>query len=184
MLIVRSLVASCVICGLLACGGEPAESPAPVETTPDPAAERAAEEELTERQRRQNLLRRPFWHDAELVEALGLTETQVSAMETRRQARFEQRRQARIEATSRRADLAAALEAADWENARELGRQLGADSRAALEMDLELKIEILSELDEQQRGLLGRERPSTLRRSWLLPASGRRAQRHNPLLDP
>ncbi|MEO1088983.1 MAG: hypothetical protein AAFY88_32560, partial [Acidobacteriota bacterium] len=129
------------------------------------------------------LTRRPFWHDGDLVEQLGLDEAQLSVMETRRQAAIDTARAERQATTARRGELSAALGEGRWQEARDLVDTLGADAASSIEADVELKIGILDMLSAEQRRTLLRERPAALRRSWLLPTGGRPASGPNPLLD-
>ena len=167
---------------LAACGAGAPDLPA-TDAAPPPEAAVTRGADVAEARRSWQELRRPFWQEGELVEQLGLTDDVLSIMETRRQATLERRRERLRRATEQRAELAAALEVGAWDEARRLAEALAADARAAIEADLELKIGILDLLTPEQRRLLQRERPSALRRSWLLP-SGRPATGANPLLDP
>ncbi|MEM6794784.1 MAG: hypothetical protein AAF725_12465 [Acidobacteriota bacterium] len=166
------------------CGDGPAPSPPPESKVP--SAETVAERNRADAERRDRHAqqRLPFWRDVELSESLGLSGEQISVMEQRRQAQLEKRRRERVAATETRGLLSAALEAGDWEKARELGSELQTVSAGQLEADLELKIAILSSLNEDQRRQLARESPGALRRSWLLPGREPRGPKRNPLLDP
>ncbi|MEM8994207.1 MAG: hypothetical protein AAGF23_05380 [Acidobacteriota bacterium] len=158
---------------------ESAAAPAPAgSTSPPPAAnsERRGPGQGV-------LTRRPFWHDGDLVEQLGLDDAQLSIMETRRQGAIDAARTERQATTARRGELSAALGEGRWQEARDLAEILGADATSSIEADVELKIGILDMLSAEQRRTLLRERPAALRRSWLLPTGGRPPSGPNPLLD-
>lgn len=160
------------------------EAPVTEASAPVPGSQPAATPGTASPERRPvNLGRRPFWHEAELIEVLGLDDAQLSIMETRRQAVLDKQREKRQVATALRAELSQLMEEGAWDQARELTKQLAADAGANIEADVELKISVLERLSPEQRQRLMQERPSALRRSWLIPGGRRANTGPNPLLD-
>ena len=153
-----------------------AESPAPESVEPVAQADTRAE--------RPRLGPRPFWHDGELAEALGLSDAQISVMETRRQAVLGEQRSQRQAATELRTQLSKSLIEGSWDEASRLSKELAQKVSSDVEADFELKAGILEMLTPEQRQLLAQENPGALRRTWLTPGSrGRGGSAHNPILD-
>ncbi|MEM1178923.1 MAG: hypothetical protein AAGM22_11310 [Acidobacteriota bacterium] len=191
-----ALAGAVTVALFVGCGDAPASSDEPVDapgaSNPSAASDPAPQASTASRSgappragdpRPGTLARRPFWHDGELVNLLGLEDAELSVMETRRQAAIDAARRDRQATTARRGELSTALGDGRWPDARRLVVELGTDASSTIEADVELKISILELLSPEQRQTLLRERPNALRRSWLLPSGRRPASGPNPLLD-
>lgn len=119
--------------------------------------------------RARGLVRKIWWNNAEVVEALALSDEQRQRMDGHLQRFLRSRQEATSTRQAAEGDYLAALEEGRWPEARAALDRFGASSLRALTGQAEMKIDVLAELENGQRARLGESYPHLFRAPWYRP---------------
>ena len=144
-------------------GGTPTPSPA---LSPTPETTRTADEDARARSQLRRVTR-AWWHEPELVTALGLRDEQRARMDEILVRRMETRRQLLAAYRGADAEFQKALAEGDWPAARRRIGEMRDRAAAEAESRANLRLEVFEVLNAGQRRTLVEKHQNVVTRPWL-----------------
>lgn len=102
---------------------------------------------------------RLWWNRKELASELSLTDSQRQGMNEKFRASFTKQREFRAKAHEAREALEAKVSAKNWDEARSLSKQLAGYQHEILVLEIDARIDTLSQLTPEQLTLLEKSHP-------------------------